>query len=193
MKKNALLLGLFVFCFVVPVLIFAADAPVRPYKFQGNIRVIDIQWADPMAPISGATSTFEGRCSEPSDYIITWRMVGEATHLGRITGTAEHCTQLHLTATGPSNVTYGDGRFSITAADDDTLIGTYGQGTSGGDASGLWFHDFWTITGGTGRFTEARGGGEEGGSFNDFIALLNGAPAGMWMEGTIAYKASDRR
>ncbi len=195
MKRHTQFLGLFIFVFLASALTLASDTPVmKPYESKAKITVIGIQWADPNAPLSGATSTFEGRCSEESDYVITFGIVGEATHLGHFTGTAQHCSQLHLTPAGPGEVTYSDGQFTETAANGDLLQGTYTNGTSGADANGvLWFHDFFTITGGTGRFLNATGSGEEGGSFSDFIALLNGAPAPMWMKGTIAYKASDRR
>ncbi len=195
MKKQSLLLAFFVFGFLAPALILAANAPVRPYKFKGEFRVIGVQWANPQGgPAPGVVSTFDGRCSVPSDYLITFGLVGEATHLGRTTGTAQHCSQLIWTTEGPAGATYSDGRFSATAADGDIVKGTYTNGTSGAYENGLlWFHDFYTITGGTGRFLEATGGGEEGGTFSDFFALLSGAPVAMWMEGTIAYEASDRR
>lgn len=195
MKRQTLFLSFLVCCLLAPTLILAKDAPWTPLKGKSQIRVIDVQWANPAQPFSNATSLFDGRCTVPSNYIITFSMVGEVTHLGRITGIAEHCTQLNFGANNVPVPTYSDGEFTETAANGDKLWGTYTDGTSGGpDANGLlWFHDILTITGGTGRFLEAKGGGEEFGTFNDFIALLGGAPAQMWMEGTISYKASDRR
>jgi hypothetical protein len=50
-----------------------------------------------------------------------------------------------------------------------------------------WWRDTFTFTGGTGRFAGASGGGEEGGRFADFDAVLAGTPAPMWMKGTITY------
>jgi hypothetical protein len=85
MKRQTLFISIFVFCFLAPALILAKDAPVTPWKAKGEAKVIDIQFADPNAPISGATSTFDGRCSVPSDYVVTFWMVAEATHLGRMT------------------------------------------------------------------------------------------------------------
>jgi hypothetical protein len=35
----------------------------------------------------------------------------------------------------------------------------------------------------------ATGHGEQGGAFNDFFAMLAGAPIPIWMEGSIAYSA----
>ena len=169
------------------------SAPVKPYKANGEGRVTNVVWASGQGPVPGVTSTFGGRCSVPSDYVITAALVGEATHLGRFTGQMEHCSQLVWTPQGPAGATYGDGRFTLSAANGDTITGTYVNDESGIDASGFWFRDDWTITGGTGRFAGATGHGEQGGTFNDFFAMLAGAPVKMWMEGTITYGAENRR
>lgn len=165
-----------------------ASAPVRPYKANGEGRVTKIAWASGQGPAPGVTSTFDGRCTVPSDYVITATIIGEGTHLGRFTGQMEHCSQLVWTPQGPAGATYGDGRFTLSAANGDTITGVYTNSESGIDASGLrWFRDNWTITGGAGRFAGATGHGEQGGAFNDFFAMLAGAPIKMWMEGSIAY------
>ncbi len=171
-----------------------APAPVEPYKANAEGRVTQIDWASGQGPVPGVTSTFDGRCSVPSDFVITFAVIGEATHLGRFTGQMGHCSQLIWTQQGPAGTTYGDGRFTLSAANDDTVTGMYTNRESGTDASGLhWFLDDWTITGGTGRFAGATGHGEQGGAFNDFFAMLAGAPIKMWMEGTITYSAENRR
>jgi hypothetical protein len=195
MKKQTLLLSFLVVGFLVPALVLASDAPVTPFKAKGQVRVIGIQWADPAAPLGGATSNFEGRCSVPSDYVITMAIVGEAAHLGRLSvATAQHCSQIMWTQAGPAGAEYSDGRFMMQAANGDILAGTYTDGTSGVDENGLlWYHDFWTITEGTGRFLKATGSGEEGGTFSDLFAFLSGAQATWWAKGNIAYRASDRR
>lgn len=167
-----------------------ASAPVKPYKANGEGRVTKIAWASGQGPAPGVTSTFDGRCTVPSDYVITAAIIGEGTHLGRFTGQMEHCSQLVWTPQGPAGATYGDGRFTLSAANGDTITGVYTNSESGIDASGLrWFRDDWTITGGTGRFAGVTGHGEQGGAFNDFFAMLAGAPIKMWMEGSIAYSA----
>ena len=169
-------------------------APVKPYKANIEGRIAKIVWASGQGPVPGATSTFDGRCSVPSDFVITFTVIGEATHVGRFTGQTEHCSQMVWTPQGPAGTTYGDGRFTLSAANDDTIAGMYTNRESGTDASGLiWFLDDWTITGGTGRFAGATGHGEQGGTFNDFFAMLAGAPVKMWMEGTITYGAENRR
>ncbi|MGE5361504.1 MAG: hypothetical protein ACM3NQ_21005 [Bacteroidales bacterium] len=170
------------------------SAPVKPYKANGEGRVIKVAWASGVGPAPGVTSTFNGRCTVPSDFVITFKLLGEATHLGRFTGQMEHCSQLVWTPQGPAGATYSDGRLTLSAANDDTITGTYTNRDSGTDASGLiWFRDAWTITGGTGRFAGATGHGEQGGAFNDFFAMLAGAPVKMWMEGAITYSAENWR
>ncbi len=167
---------------------------MKPFKANAEFRLTNIVWASPGGPVPGVTSTFDGRCSVPSDYVITFGMVGEATHIGLFTGEAQHCSQLIWTPQGPGGATYGDGRFTFVAANGDTITGTYTDGESGAFDNGLlWFRDNWTVTGGTGRFAGATGHGEEGGTFADFFALLAGAPVKMWMEGTIAYSAGNPR
>lgn len=166
-----------------------AATPERPWKGHFDWAVTRLEWADPQAPFSGATSRFNGRCSVPSDYVIYATFDGEATHVGHITGEGSHCSQLHMTPTGPGSVTYSDGRGTLLAANGSTLDMQWGDGTSGTDpATGVtWFRDRFTITGGTGLLAQATGGGEEGGTFTDFMALLGGKPAAMWQEGTIRY------
>jgi hypothetical protein len=166
-----------------------AKAGERPWQASLVWTVAGIQWAGMPGQ---ATSTFGGRCSVPSDYVISATFEGEATHAGRVTGTTEHCSQITWGPTGPMGAAYSDGRGTCTSANGSTLVLRYGTGTTGFDpATGeTWFHDFWTFNGGTGLFSGATGGGEEGGRFMDFNALLAGAPVAMWMEGTITYDPS---
>jgi hypothetical protein len=156
--------------------------------------VVRLEWPEGAVPFTGVTSLFEGRCSEPSDYVIYATFAGQATHAGRFTGEGSHCSQLHMTPTGPGAVTYSDGRGTLLAANGSTLSLLWGDGTSGVDpATGAtWFRDRFTFAGGTGFFDGATGGGEEGGSFTDFMALIAGTPAPMWMEGTITYGPGKR-
>ncbi|MGE5358909.1 MAG: hypothetical protein ACM3NQ_07795 [Bacteroidales bacterium] len=171
-----------------------AASPDRPWKASLNWTVTRLEWPDGQPPFSGTTSTFNGRCSQPSDYVIYASFAGEATHGGRFTGDGSHCSQLHLTPQGPTNITYSDGRGTLTSANGSTVSLRWGNGTSGTDpATGeTWFRDQFTFAGGTGLFTGATGGGEEGGRFKDFAALLGGTPAPMTMEGTISYGPGNR-
>ena len=162
----------------------SASGPVeRPFKAQIYWTVAGVDFA-PGFP--GGTSTFEGRCSVPSDYVISATYEGEMTHLGRATGQTSHCTQIDW-QTGTS--TYSDGLLTAMAANGDEIYGHYDNGVSGIDPqSGMyWFEDDFTITGGTGRFANASGGGQEGGTFPVFAALMSGYPVPMWEKGTIKY------
>jgi hypothetical protein len=158
----------------------------RPWQASLTWAVADLQWAG----VPGQDkSLFGGRCSAPSDYVITGRAWGEATHAGRLSGTGSHCSQITWSSQGPVAVTYSDGRFEFVVADGSTLTLRYGNGTTGIDpvTGEQWYRDTFTFTGGTGRFEGASGGGEEGGQVADFAAVLAGAPSQMWMKGTITY------
>jgi hypothetical protein len=164
----------------------------RPFKATAMFAATGIQWAG----VPGqATSTFGGRCSVPSDYVITATFEGDATHAGHVTGTAAHCSQLMW---GPGGAvlgaTYSDGRGVLTSANGSTIILRYGNGTTGFDPDSglLWFRDEWTFIEGTGLFAGVTGSGVEGGSFASFEGFLAGAPVPMWMLGTITYSASGK-
>jgi hypothetical protein len=169
----------------------ASMAGERPWKANFMWAVTGIQWAG----VPGKdTSTFGGRCSVASDYVINGSMEGEATHAGRVTGTGSHCSQIAWGPQGPMGATYSDGQGVLNTANGSTITLRWGSGTTGVDpATGEnWFRDTWTFAGGTGLFAGATGSGEEGGRFMDFNALLAGTPARMWMEGTITYSPSGK-
>jgi len=159
----------------------------RPWKASLIWTVAGIQWAG----VPGqATSLFDGRCSVLSDYVISATFVGEATHAGHVSGSTEHCSQILWSPQGPVGSTYSDGRGLLRSANSSTLVLRYGPGETGVDAESgeIWFRDPFTFEGGTGLFLDATGGGQEGGRFTDFNALLSGTPVPMWMQGTIAYR-----
>lgn len=164
----------------------AAASQERPWKANFMWTVTGIQWAG----VPGQdTSTFGGRCSVKSDYVINGAFEGEATHAGRVTGSGSHCSQIAWGPQGPMGATYSDGQGVLNIANGSTIMLRWGNGTTGVDpATGEnWFRDTWTIAGGAGLFADATGSGEEGGRFMDFTALLAGTPARMWMEGSITY------
>lgn len=165
----------------------------RPFKAAATWTAAPPLWAgNPGAP-GYEPSLFDGRCSVPSDYVITATFEGDATHTGHVTGTASHCSQL---VWGPGGVvmgaTYSDGRGILNTANGSTISLVYGNGTTGFDPDSglLWFRDEWTFIDGTGLFAGATGSGVEGGSFASFEAILTGTPVTMWMEGTITYSPS---
>ena len=155
----------------------AADV-ARPYKATAMWAKTDIRWAGQPGVDK---SLFDGRCSRPSDYVITASFEGNATHAGRIAGEASHCSQIEWTPQGPGGATYSDGQGVMTAANGSTIVLRYGNGTTGVDltAGEMWFRDDWTFIGGTGLFAGATGAGTEGGRFKDFNAVLAGTPIPM--------------
>ncbi len=128
-------------------------------------------------------STFGERCSVPSDWVLSWAVTGEATHLGSFIGAGSHCSRLDL-ATGVA--VYGDGVFMYTAANGDMLHGTYTNGYAPPDGT---LTDEATITGGTGRFVGATGHACESGTAD----LTTTPPTfAATFGGWIAYDASER-
>jgi hypothetical protein len=134
----------------------------------------------------GARSTFEGRCSVPSDWVISFVGSGSATHLGLVTFSASHCTQVGAT------ISVSDGRASFVAANGDVLREDYGDAAFSFPSSSLACATTQaTFTGGTGRFAGASGSAVEFGCFD---------PAGGPMlvdfrlssAGTIVYNTADR-
>lgn len=130
-----------------------------PLRGSGTAEVTRQDFA-PGFPVEG--STFDGRCSVPSSWIIEFTGTGQITHLGAVSITFEHCTQADLAA---GTFAYTDGVFSYTAANGDQLHGSYGSGTAGMlSADVVWWQDSFVIQGGTGRFAGASGGGTDRGT-----------------------------
>ena len=100
-------------------------------------------------------STFNGRCSVPSDWIAVWSGVGTADHTGVIKAHGSDCDRVDVKT---HKVVYGDGIIKEYGANGDWIYGTYtdGHGILGGTIS-----DTWTLHGGTGQFKNATGHGTE--------------------------------
>jgi hypothetical protein len=102
-----------------------------------------------------------GRCKDPNDPLddrstMSLSGAGHALHLGRIKVEQSHCIDL----TGPDPLAFTDGLFTLTAADGDTVTGTYGGRLQPTVTPNLFYIDgTFLITGGTGRFAGASGGG----------------------------------
>jgi hypothetical protein len=129
----------------------------RPYQ----ARFVWATYAYVTAAQSG-DPRFGGRCSSDSRYLETGKITGEMTHGGRFEGTGSHCVQ-GFPATG---ITYTDGIATLATANGDLLTLTYGSGTiSAAEGYRLLFESTFTVTGGTGRFAEATGGGMQHGVF----------------------------
>ncbi|NNE35998.1 MAG: hypothetical protein HKN13_12215, partial [Rhodothermales bacterium] len=108
-----------------------------------------------LAPVFGpplfGKSTFGGRCSQPSDFVIRFAVWGQAIHMGRVAAALEHCSIINF-ATGQSLIL--DGRMVITAPNGDELHAEYSRG-EGQTQESVEF------VGGTGRFTNAQGQGHQ--------------------------------
>jgi len=124
-------------------------------------------------------SDFSGRCSTPSDLLLSFGLAGQATHLGTFTGAVEHCTQVDF-QTGASSVT--DGLMTLTSANGDELRATY-WGAPGPDG----LEEYVTFVGGTGRFSSA-----EGSALARPVCDRSTGTCTFVMDGMIGYKAFNR-
>lgn len=150
----------------------------RSFRLSGRATLI----AQDLAPgFPGETSDFEGRCSVPSHFTISFSMTAEATHLGRLAGHFEHCSQIDF-ETGGTTLT--DGVAILTAANGDELHARYR--TADDPVGG--FDEMIVFDGGTGRFQDATG--EALG-----MSVCDRAAGTCVFEarGTLVYDASDRR
>ncbi len=89
---------------------------------------------------------------------------GNATHLGRFAGETFSCVDL-------GNLRLTDGRFTFTAADGSQVHGTYEADLVPLSPTLIAIAGTFTITGGTGRFQGATGGG----SLTGHVNLATGA------------------
>ena len=151
---------------------FAALTKEVPFKEELRGAVTNVLEAEDFF----AGDTFGGRCSVPSQMLISMAGTGIVNHMGRVSWTGEHCTQLFAG-------TFGDADVVITAANGDKLYGTY-SGWFTGETS---FAELMTILGGTGRFAGATGSVDEVGSFDPDTSALE-----IHGDGWILYDASQR-
>ena len=116
----------------------------------------------------------------PGILTVTTSGVGHASHLGRITLSTTETLDF---VTSPGTLVIRDGRLVMVAANGDELHWTY-EGTGSlpdadGDSS---LAGTFVISGGTGRFSDATGGGTFQGSGNAVTGV-----ASLSYRGTIAY------
>lgn len=109
--------------------------------------------ADDGVPVEGILAVnFTGAPTSPGMIAITANGVGRLTNVGNLSFQLQKT--LDLTVKVP---TYS-GTFTITAANGDTLTGTYSAVAGAPDAAGYGtFSGQLTVTGGTGRFQVASG------------------------------------
>lgn len=95
--------------------------------------------------------------ASPGIFLGSTSGAGHASHLGRVTATSTEV--LDFTAS-PGRLTVRDGRLVMVAANGDELHWSYGGGGPLPDANGNTpITGTFVITGGTGRFAGASGGG----------------------------------
>jgi len=168
------------FVSVVVVALLAAALPAaagesveRPIKENLSGYVIGMA----LSPSFPGGDTFDGRCSEPSQWVSTSAGSGVMSHLGSVAWTLEHCYQLF-------DETFGDAELVITAANGDQLFGTF-DGIMTGETT---FAETMIITGGTGRFVSASGSIAETGWYDPDTGYME-----VTGVGSIVYDASNRR
>ncbi|MDX1647646.1 MAG: hypothetical protein R3304_10915 [Longimicrobiales bacterium] len=161
-----------------PSMGLAGAAEDLPFRLSGRARLI----AQDLAPgFPGGRSDFDGRCSTLSDFVISFAMTAEATHLGRVTAHFEHCTQVDFD-TGASYLT--DGVATLVAADGDELHARYATAEEPDDA----FDEMVVFDGGTGRFEDATGT-----ALGNSVCDRAAGTCTYEARGRIAYDASGRR
>lgn len=151
-----------------------------PMRANGGAVLLSQTLAPDAGPPLFGRSDFDGRCSAPSDFTISFRLEGQATHLGRITAVAEHCSWVDWELRDSWT---NDGVMTFTAANGDELRATYE-----GEPSGTGTREVLTFTGGTGRFASASGGGIL------FVDCDRSTGTCVWeFTGTLSFEASDVR
>ena len=109
---------------------------------------------------------------------------GEATHLGQFASVQSHC----IDPDGSDPLSFTEGFYTFTAANGDTIFGSYGGRLIPTETLGVFGLDgHFTIAGGTGRFEGASGGGSASGLVN----LVTGE-ASVFLQGTISSVGSSK-
>ena len=126
----------------------------------------------PLKAAESGTFQLAGPC-DTNGVIIDVTGTGHATDFGNY---SVHYRECFLPATG----TVMGGSFTLTAANGDTLYGTYtGQASPTGDPNVIAFDDPGLITGGSGRFAAATGRLNQNGIANlatgEYAATLTGS------------------
>ena len=135
--------------------------------------------ADQVPFVSISTSTVPGGtlpvCDAAHPVPVALVGTGHATHIGRFTEIQTHCVN---STTGE----FTSGRFTVTGANGDAIFGTYsGHIVPTTPTTGAIYGVF-VLTGGTGRFVGATGGGGATGTL-DFVT---GEANDLVLRGTIS-------
>jgi hypothetical protein len=114
-------------------------------------------------------------CTAPFTVPIGLVGKGQGTHMGQFTETQSHCLN-------PATFEFASGQFTFTGANGDTVFGTYSGKVVPTSATAGSIYGVFVITGGTGRFTGASGGGAATGTL-DFVS---GEANDLLLKGTIS-------
>lgn len=142
-------------------------------------------------PIHGFLGGVDGAeapvgCPKDAAWRYTNTGQGIVSHLGLVTSVVNHCSWLDT----PTSGHFGPGTITVTAPDGDQLLmaewGTF-EIVMGPSGPLSLIKQQWTVTGGTGRFAHASGGG----TANPVGDLVVGFTSGP-IVGVIRYDASDR-
>lgn len=159
----------------------------RPVPFRAEMAWYAVPEFAPGFP--AGLDFFDGRCSVPSSWVLSYPVTGDASHLGELGGFGSHCAVVIFNPDGSIGGTGSDWELTLVADNGDELTfvgaGNYQAGTT--DFGAPWWSQDWTVTGGTGRFLEAGGSGSLHGVFLGF-----GEPSPVTMEGELIYDASNR-
>lgn len=161
------------------------------HEFEADVAMTNFMIL-PAQVLGVAASDFGGRCSDAAAWISVFEVEGEIPHLGAVWGSASHCAYLEDPALPP---TYEDGQGWLRASNGDDIFMEYGNGTAFPVEDGLLaFHDEWTFTGGTGRFSSITGSGTDYGEY-DPADVMDPDPEDRFpylMSGSLDYDAADR-
>lgn len=164
----------------------AAAGKFKPFKASFDFSEV-LAGIDPMCPM-GPAFIYKGSETAPA--------TGNATHLGRITVSVTNCVY----PTPPTLVFVGPA-VTITAANGDKLTATYaGTATPALSTPGSGLFDLrgqFQITGGDGRFANARGqgtlsGSQQVGSPEPPYGLPRSGTGSIELDGVIAYGSKDK-
>jgi len=147
----------------------AAKGQERPVPFRAVYSAIQVVTVDPLR-CPALTVQAEGG--------------GQATHVGAFTSVQSHC----IDPEGSDPLSFTDGFYTFTAANGDTIFGSYSGHLIPTETPGVFGLDgHFTIAGGTGRFEDASGDGSASGLVN----LVTGE-ASVFLQGTISSVGSSK-
>jgi hypothetical protein len=165
----------------------------RPWKVSIDWSMDTVLWAGEMFTPAVEKSTFDGRCATPSDFLMIGEGRAQASHMGRVAYAYEQCSSY---LTPPPGVTW-EGVMTLVAADGSSVSMTYtGGAVADFEAESYVMASDYVITGGTGRFAGASGGGPGGGvvTWVDIVQVFFGLDTMLVeIDGEIAYAPGKAR